>query len=41
MLADYTLRAPFAGVVLEVQAEAGTYVDAQAVVLTLAQLDAL
>ena len=41
MLADYTLRAPFPGVVLEVQAEAGTYVDAQAVVLKLAQLDAL
>lgn len=41
MLGDYTLRAPFSGVVLEVQAEAGTYVDAQSIVLTLAQLDAL
>ncbi|MEM8653665.1 MAG: efflux RND transporter periplasmic adaptor subunit [Pseudomonadota bacterium] len=41
VLETYRLRAPFAGVVLEVNENLGANVDMQSVVVTIAQLDAL
>lgn len=41
ILDEYTLRAPFAGVVLDVLETPGAQVNAQSVLLALAQLDAL
>lgn len=41
ILDEYTLRAPFAGVVLDVLETPGAQVNAQSVILSLAQLEAL